>query len=66
MENQTMLYTTAAYQGTLKTRRDTADVQRCRVCGCTNMNACWDPKVNHPCYWVEDDLCSACVGEQQL
>jgi len=41
-------------------------LRRCRVCGCTDMNACWDPKVNHPCYWVEDDLCSACVDEQQL
>jgi len=36
--------------------------RRCRVCGCTDDNACWDPVANHPCYWVEDDLCSACVA----
>lgn len=27
----------------------------CRVCGCTEFNAC-----QPPCWWVEDDLCSAC------
>lgn len=31
------------------------DVQACRVCGCTNDNAC-----PGGCYWVEEDLCSAC------
>lgn len=28
----------------------------CRVCGCTDDNAC-----TPPCSWVEADLCSACV-----
>lgn len=28
----------------------------CRVCGCTEGNACGDG-----CYWVEDDLCSSCA-----
>ncbi|MDD5699521.1 MAG: ASCH domain-containing protein [Victivallaceae bacterium] len=28
----------------------------CRVCGCTSYHACLDG-----CYWVEPDLCSACV-----
>ncbi len=28
----------------------------CRICGCTDLNAC--PGL---CYWVEDDLCSACA-----
>ena len=37
---------------------------RCRSCGCTDDNACWDPKAGHPCYWVEADLCSACVGRE--
>ena len=32
-------------------------IQRCRVCGCTDCNAC-----PGGCYWVEADLCSACVG----
>ncbi len=33
----------------------------CRVCGCTDDNACWDTKAGRPCNWVEPDLCSACV-----
>lgn len=32
----------------------------CRVCGCTDDNACLDAVTNEPCFWVEDDLCSAC------
>lgn len=32
------------------------DEQRCRVCGCTQNNAC-----PGSCYWVEDDLCSKCA-----
>lgn len=32
------------------------DVQKCRVCGCTDNNAC-----EGGCYWVEDDLCSKCA-----
>ncbi|MEQ8124367.1 hypothetical protein DBN64_15655 [Enterococcus faecalis] len=32
------------------------DDRRCRVCGCTQFNAC--PGV---CYWIEEDLCSQCV-----
>ncbi len=37
--------------------------RRCRVCGCTNddCHACIE-RTGGPCYWVEDDLCSACVG----
>lgn len=31
-------------------------VRRCRVCGCTDDQAC-----EGGCYWVEPDLCSACV-----
>lgn len=33
--------------------------QVCRVCGCTEDNAC-----PGGCCWVEDDLCSACASEQ--
>ena len=29
----------------------------CRVCGCTEHHACLGG-----CYWVEEDLCSSCVG----
>ena len=38
----------------------TLGIQACRVCGCTNEAACEDG-----CSWVEDDLCSACVGERE-
>ena len=34
-----------------------SDIRRaCRVCGCTENNACV-----RGCWWVEEDLCSACV-----
>lgn len=35
------------------------DGQACRVCGCTQNNAC-----EGGCYWVEPDLCSECVGKK--
>jgi len=43
-----------------------AQVRRCRVCGCSEDNACIDPDTGEPCYWVEPDLCSACAtGEAE-
>lgn len=30
---------------------------RCRVCGCTEVNACFPA-----CGWDEDNLCSSCAG----
>ncbi|MEW6485767.1 MAG: hypothetical protein AB1423_14335 [Pseudomonadota bacterium] len=38
--------------------------QTCRVCGCTD-NDCSQciEKTGQPCYWVEEDLCSACAGK---
>lgn len=33
--------------------------QVCRVCGCSELNAC-DP----PCWWVSPGLCSACLGNE--
>jgi hypothetical protein len=37
-------------------------LRSCRVCGCTqeNCSQCV-AKTGEPCYWVEEDLCSACV-----
>jgi hypothetical protein len=32
---------------------------RCRVCGCTNDNAC-----PGGCSWIEPDLCSACAERE--
>ena len=34
--------------------------RRCRVCGCTDNNACLDPNSQEVCHWVSDDLCSVC------
>lgn len=31
----------------------------CRVCGCTEDDACETP--NGTCFWLESDLCSACA-----
>lgn len=33
--------------------------RRCRICGCTDYNACYGG-----CYWVELDLCSRCDGRR--
>ena len=35
----------------------------CRVCGCSEFDPCFDEN-NEPCYWVEEDLCSACQGKK--
>jgi HNH endonuclease len=42
------------------------DVQRCRICGCTedDCTRCIQ-RTGSPCYWVEPDLCSACVGDEK-
>lgn len=39
------------------------DPRACRVCGCTENHcpACV-ARTGEPCYWVADDLCSACAG----
>lgn len=38
--------------------------RRCRVCGCTDSDCrgCVE-RAGEPCYWVEDDLCSACCHD---
>jgi len=40
-----------------------ADEQMCRVCGCTQMDAC-ETKQGR-CFWVEPDLCSACAEKRE-
>jgi len=37
---------------------DCCDDRICRVCGCSDNNACAEG-----CSWVESDLCSTCVGK---
>lgn len=40
-------------------------LRACRMCGCTELDCrgCIE-KTGKPCSWVEDDLCSACVGKE--
>ena len=35
---------------------------KCRECGCTDLDCsqCIE-KTGSPCYWIRDDLCSACL-----
>jgi hypothetical protein len=45
-----------------KSKKDEAKAENriCRICGCTDDNACIDEETGEPCHWVEDDLCSNC------
>ncbi len=36
-------------------RAERDGIRRCRECGCTEVRAC-----QGGCYWVDQDLCSAC------
>ena len=38
----------------------------CRLCGCTDDNACIEPALygGGTCCWIEPDLCSACAREE--
>lgn len=47
---------------------ESAEIRRCRVCGCTESDCtqCIE-KQGHPCWWVKDDLCSSCqVSEKEV
>ena len=38
-----------------------ADPPPCEICGCTDLNACFDAEAGEPCHWVAQDLCSRCA-----
>ena len=40
-------------------RRGSA-VTTCRVCGCSQNDACFDKKRGHGCHWVQAKLCNVC------
>lgn len=44
----------------LPTAQGTAAMRRCRKCGCTDEYGCAEG-----CYWVAEDLCSACVSDEE-
>ncbi|HRH71438.1 MAG TPA: hypothetical protein PLB89_18200 [Flavobacteriales bacterium] len=52
----------------LDERQDLAQIsafeRECRVCHCTEMNACVSED-GVPCHWVEEDLCSACDPDDE-
>lgn len=35
---------------------------KCRICGCTDNNACLDPDLGITCGWAEPDLCTFCAA----
>lgn len=39
-------------------------MNRCRICGCTDNDACHAP-CGEPCHWVEPDLCSSCADDTE-
>ena len=41
-------------------KKDEPEKRICRICGCTDYNACLDKETGVACHWVEDDLCSNC------
>jgi hypothetical protein len=36
-------------------------MKQCRKCGCTPVSACFDPRTDTTCHWIERDLCSFCA-----
>jgi hypothetical protein len=40
------------------------EVDVCKLCGCTNGDACPDHETG-TCWWVHEDLCSACATKEQ-
>ncbi len=47
-----------------KAEHGVAPFRTCRECGCHDRSACWDEATDTTCWWVEEDLCSACSGDQ--
>ena len=46
----------------VEARQPDASERQCRVCGCTQMQACQTE--DGPCFWLEDDLCSGCLDAE--
>ena len=52
-----------AIRGILPEQEHKDHERACRVCGCTQYNACVVASTGGPCCWIEDDLCSACFDK---
>jgi len=35
----------------------------CRICACSDYDACFSRTVFGPCFWTETDLCSGCTSK---
>ena len=48
----------------VEAKRSHGELRSCRVCGCTDDDCmgCVE-RTGEPCTWVDEDLCSACVGD---
>lgn len=55
---------TPIHEGACVGEEAPAEPAKCRVCGCTDIDCrgCIE-RTGKPCYWVEADLCSACVPD---
>lgn len=40
--------------------------RKCRACGCSEFDACYDERLGGGCAWVEPDLCSNCGTQEQF
>ena len=56
----------AATAATLVERglRDAECLAVCRVCGCTEWDACVDEEAGETCGWAAEDLCTRCFSKQ--
>lgn len=36
-------------------------MEECRICGCWEMEGCFDESTGEECFWAEGDLCSVCA-----
>lgn len=46
-------------------RADLPHPRLCRVCGCSELDACLDHRRSTACHWIDLDLCSGCVTQSR-
>ena len=34
--------------------------KKCKICGCTDLEACINQETGEKCYWVQEEVCSSC------
>jgi hypothetical protein len=43
--------------------RDAECAAVCKICGCTEWDACVDEEAGETCGWAAEDLCTRCAGK---